>query len=130
MRKYYYVCPRCGRTWVRYFPHQKMTCPFCQESWHTRGHKGTRSEFSLKATLVWLLGIVVVAYAAASLMGVDVKVALANLLGYRKAVQRTLDSPNLDGGSPEPVVAHPYRAPGDPAEPETDADENARNETL
>ena len=30
-----------------------MECKFCQEVWHTAGRKGTRSRFSLVATLLW-----------------------------------------------------------------------------
>ena len=63
MKKYYYVCPRCGRQWVRYIPRSKMKCRFCSESWHTHGRRGTRSRFSWTATFFWLVILAIVALA-------------------------------------------------------------------
>lgn len=57
MKLYYYVCPRCGRTWKKLLPRTKMRCSFCRETWKTSKAKGTRSRFSLMATFVWLFWI-------------------------------------------------------------------------
>ncbi len=54
MRKYYYVCPRCGRTWRYFWPRRKMKCGFCSQTWKTRKAKGTYSRFSFTATILWL----------------------------------------------------------------------------
>lgn len=62
MRKYYYVCPRCGRCYKRYIPRRKAKCHFCSTVWKTRKAKGTRSAFSWTATLVCLLAIAALAY--------------------------------------------------------------------
>ncbi len=62
MKFYYYVCPRCGRTWRRYFPRSKMKCKFCNSTWKTKKAKGTRSHFSLKATFVWLIWIAAILF--------------------------------------------------------------------
>ncbi|MGN0931024.1 MAG: hypothetical protein ACI4NP_04875 [Thermoguttaceae bacterium] len=32
-----------------------MKCKFCETKWETKGKKGTRSHFSILATLYWLL---------------------------------------------------------------------------
>lgn len=63
MKKFYYVCPRCGRQWVRYIPRSKMKCRFCSESWHTHGRRGTRSRFSWSATFFWLVILAIIALA-------------------------------------------------------------------
>ncbi|MBR4834189.1 MAG: hypothetical protein IKU86_07650 [Thermoguttaceae bacterium] len=55
MRKYYYVCPRCGRCYKRYIPRRKAKCAFCSTVWKTRKAKGTRSAFSWGATLTTIL---------------------------------------------------------------------------
>ncbi|MBR2003855.1 MAG: hypothetical protein IKK39_13035 [Thermoguttaceae bacterium] len=70
MRKYYYVCPRCGRCYKRYIPRRKAKCGFCSTVWKTRGAKGTRSAFSWTATLVFLAAIVVVAFLIGRELGV------------------------------------------------------------
>lgn len=54
MRKYIYVCPRCGRAYIRYIPRRNMHCPVCDTVWKTRKAKGTSSYFSWKATIVFL----------------------------------------------------------------------------
>ena len=61
MKKYIYACPRCGRQWVRFIPRSKMKCPFCSETWHTRGRRSTRSRFSWTATFLWLFWIALIA---------------------------------------------------------------------
>lgn len=63
MKKYYYVCPRCGRQWVRYIPRSKIKCRFCAEVWHTHGRRGTRSRFSWSATFFWLVVLAAIALA-------------------------------------------------------------------
>ncbi|MBQ1337151.1 MAG: hypothetical protein II561_10385 [Thermoguttaceae bacterium] len=73
MKKYYYVCPRCGRTWVRYIPRSKMKCKFCEETWHTKNRKGTRSRFSFTATFLWIFWIVLIIWGAVKVLGLDVK---------------------------------------------------------
>ena len=72
MKKYYYVCPRCGRTWVRYIPRSKMKCKFCEETWHTKNRKGTRSRFSFTATFLWLFWIALIIWGAVKVLGLDV----------------------------------------------------------
>ena len=62
MRKYYYVCPRCGRCYKRYIPRRKTKCGFCSTVWKTRGAKGTRSAFSWTATLGTILAIAVAVF--------------------------------------------------------------------
>lgn len=62
MRKYYYVCPRCGRCYKRFVPRRKMKCGFCLTVWKTRKAKGTRSAFSWTATFVFLAALVAVAF--------------------------------------------------------------------
>ncbi len=62
MRKYYYVCPRCGRCYKRFIPRRKSKCGFCSTVWKTRGAKGTRSAFSWTATLTTILAIVAIAF--------------------------------------------------------------------
>ena len=37
-----------------------MECKFCGETWHTSGRKGTRSRFSLIATLMWAFWIAII----------------------------------------------------------------------
>ncbi|MBQ9873400.1 MAG: hypothetical protein IJM30_02960 [Thermoguttaceae bacterium] len=69
MRKYYYTCPRCGRTWVKFFPRAKMKCKFCEQEWRTKNRKGTRSRFSFTATLFWLFWLAVIVYAAWKIQG-------------------------------------------------------------
>ncbi|MBQ7814817.1 MAG: hypothetical protein IJ387_10040 [Thermoguttaceae bacterium] len=70
MRKYYYVCPRCGRCYNRYLPRRKMKCGFCSTAWKTRKAKGTRSAFSWTATLAFLAALVVVAFLLGRELGV------------------------------------------------------------
>ena len=41
-----------------------MECKFCQEVWHTAGRKGTKSRFSLIATLLWAFWALVILLAA------------------------------------------------------------------
>ncbi|MBR5243560.1 MAG: hypothetical protein IKW13_04925 [Thermoguttaceae bacterium] len=64
MRKYYYVCPRCGRCYKRYIPRRKAKCAFCSTVWKTRKAKGTRSAFSWTATLTTILGVLAIAFLA------------------------------------------------------------------
>lgn len=61
MKKFYYVCPRCGRQWKRLIPRSKMRCKFCSEEWKTHGRRGTRSRFSWFATFFWLFWILLIA---------------------------------------------------------------------
>ena len=70
MRKYYYVCPRCGRCYKRFIPRRKAKCGFCSTVWKTRGAKGTRSAFSWTATLALFLAIVAIAFLAGREFGV------------------------------------------------------------
>ena len=70
MRKYYYVCPRCGRCYKRFIPRRKTKCGFCSTVWKTRGAKGTRSSFSWTATLALFLAIIALAFFAGREFGV------------------------------------------------------------
>lgn len=70
MRKYYYVCPRCGRCYKRYIPRRKMKCVFCATKWKTRKAKGTRSAFSWTATFGVLAALIVVAFLLGRELGV------------------------------------------------------------
>ena len=70
MRKYYYVCPRCGRCYRRFIPRRKTKCGFCSTVWKTRGAKGTRSAFSWTATLTTALAIIAIAFFAGREFGV------------------------------------------------------------
>ncbi len=65
MKLYYYICPRCGRQWTRLLSHSTMKCKFCETTWETKGKKGTRSHFSLFATLYWLLLVAIIVAAIA-----------------------------------------------------------------
>ena len=62
VKKFFYICPRCGRRWTRLWPRSVMKCDFCGESWNTVGKKTTSSRFSFSATLLWLVGIALVAF--------------------------------------------------------------------
>ncbi|MGN0911391.1 MAG: hypothetical protein ACI4NV_08265 [Thermoguttaceae bacterium] len=42
-----------------------MKCKFCETTWETKGKKGTRSHFSLLATLYWLLLVAIIVVAIA-----------------------------------------------------------------
>ena len=97
MRKFYYICPRCGRCYKRYIPKRKMKCGFCSTVWKTRKAKGTRSAFSWTATLATIIALVAIAFFVGRELGVwrnpvDFK---AKILGEpswrlrRKASKRT-----------------------------------------
>lgn len=60
MRLYYYICPRCGLQWTRLLPHSTMKCQFCETTWETKGKKGTRSHFSIFATIYWLFLVAII----------------------------------------------------------------------
>lgn len=85
MRKFYYVCPRCGRCYKRYIPRRKAKCGFCSTVWKTRGAKGTRSAFSWTATLVFLAALAGGAFLTGRELGVlsklDVWSKLDDFLG-------------------------------------------------
>lgn len=70
MRKYYYVCPRCGRCYKRYIPRRKTKCGFCSTVWKTRGAKGTRSAFSWTATLATIAACVALIFFVGRELGV------------------------------------------------------------
>ncbi len=73
MRKYYYICPRCGRCYKRYIPRRKAKCRFCSTVWKTRKAKGTRSAFSWTATLTTVLALALVAFFVGRELGVFTK---------------------------------------------------------
>lgn len=70
MRKYYYVCPRCGRCYKRYIPRRKVKCGFCSTVWKTRKAKGTRSAFSWTATLTTLVALAALVFFVGRELGV------------------------------------------------------------
>ncbi|MBQ9800454.1 MAG: hypothetical protein IJO40_11050 [Thermoguttaceae bacterium] len=70
MRKFYYICPRCGRCYKRYIPKRKMKCGFCSTVWKTRKAKGTRSAFSWTATLATIIALVAIAFFVGRELGV------------------------------------------------------------
>ena len=45
-----------------------MECKFCGETWHTAGRKGTRSRFSLVATLIWAFWLAIILLAACKVL--------------------------------------------------------------
>lgn len=70
MRKYYYVCPRCGRCYKRYIPRRKAKCHFCSTVWKTRKAKGTRSAFSWTATLATIVALGAIVFFVGRELGV------------------------------------------------------------
>ena len=74
MKKFYYVCPRCGRKWRFYFRQKTMKCPFCNEEWNpysSRYSKLTTSRFSFTATLFCLAVLLAIAYGGLKVAGYD-----------------------------------------------------------
>lgn len=106
MRKFYYVCPRCGRCYKRYIPRRKAKCGFCSTVWKTRGAKGTRSAFSWTATLVFLAALAGGAFLTGRELGVlsklDVWSKLDDFLGAfnpeEPRVEETEFAPSTESG--------------------------------